>query len=38
MNNIKCNIMVNETSDDYTNIINSICKKVKQWAEVDQNK
>lgn len=35
MNNIKCNIMVNETFGDYMNIINSICQKVKQWAEMD---
>ena len=38
MNNIKCNIMVNETFDDYMNIVNSICQKVKQWAEMDQDK
>lgn len=38
MNNIECNIMVNETFDDYTNIVNSISQKVKQWAEMDQDK
>ena len=38
MNNIECNIMVNETSGDYMNIVNSICQKVKQWAEMDQDK
>lgn len=29
MNNIKCNIMVNETFGDYTAIVDSICKKVR---------
>lgn len=38
MNNIECNIMINETFDDYMNIVNSICQKVRQWAEMDQNK
>ncbi len=38
MNNIKCNIMVNETFGDYIAIVNSICQKVRQWAEMDQNK
>ena len=38
MNNIECNIMINETFSDYMNIINSICQKVRQWAEMDQNK
>ena len=38
MNNIECNIMVNETFGDYMNIVNSICQKVKQWAEMDQDK
>ena len=38
MNSIKCNIMVNETFGDYMNIVNSICQKVKQWAEMDQDK
>ena len=38
MNNIECNIMINETFGDYMNIINSICQKVRQWAEMDQNK
>ena len=38
MNNIECNIMVNETFGDYMNIVNSICQKVRQWAEMDQNK
>lgn len=38
MNNIKCNIMVNETFSDYTTIVNSICEKVRQYAEMDQDK
>ena len=38
MNNIECNIMINETFGDYMNIVNSICQKVRQWAEMDQNK
>lgn len=38
MNNIECNIMVNETFNDYMNIVDSICQKVKQWAEMDQDK
>ena len=29
MNNIKCNIMVNETFSDYTTIVDSICEKVR---------
>ena len=29
MNNIKCNIMVNETFGDYTVIVDSICEKVR---------
>ena len=32
------NIMINETFGDYMNIVNSICQKVRQWAEMDQNK
>lgn len=38
MNNIKCNIMVNETFSDYTIIVDSICEKVRQYAEMDQDK
>lgn len=38
MNNIKCNIMVNETFGDYTAIVDSICEKVRQYAEMDQDK
>ena len=38
MNNIKCNIMVNETFSDYTTIVDSICEKVRQYAEMDQDK
>lgn len=38
MNNIECNIMVNETFGDYMNIVDSICQKVRRWAEMDQNK
>ena len=38
MNNTECNIMVNETFNDYMNIVDSICQKVKQWAEMDQDK
>ena len=38
MNNIKCNIVVNETLEDYNNIVNLLTQKVKQWAEMDQDK
>lgn len=38
MNNIKCNIMTNETLEDYNNIINLLTQRVKQWAEMDQDK
>ena len=38
MNNIKCNIMVNETFGDYTAIVDFICEKVRQYAEMDQDK
>ena len=38
MNNIECNIMVNETFGDYTTIVDSICEKVRQYAEMDQDK
>lgn len=38
MNNIKCNIMTNETLEDYNNIVNLLTQKVKQWAEMDQDK
>lgn len=38
MNNIECNIMVNETFSDYTAIVDSICEKVRRYAEMDQDK
>lgn len=38
MNNIECNIMVNETFGDYAAIVDSICEKVRQYAEMDQDK
>ena len=28
----------NETLEDYNNIVNLLTQKVKQWAEMDQNK
>lgn len=38
MNSIECNIMINETFSDYTAIVDSICQKVRRWAEMGQNK
>lgn len=38
MDNIKCNIITNETLEDYNNIVNLLTQKVKQWAEMDQIK
>lgn len=38
MDNIKCNIIANETLEDYNNIVNLLTQKVKQWAEMDQIK
>lgn len=35
MDNIKCNIITNETLEDYNNIVNLLTQKVKQWAEMD---
>ena len=38
MNDIKCNIVTNETLEDYNNIVNLLTQKVKQWVEMDQDK
>lgn len=38
MNDIKCNIVINETLEDYNNIVDLLTQKVKQWAEMDQDK